>query len=200
LPVLKLDITYKREQLTDEEMLVSFRQHEDLEILGILYKRYMHLVYGVCMKYYKNREDSQDGVAQIFEVLVRDIPKFEILNFKSWLYAVTRNHCLMKLRKDKQLRNSQDINSSAEFVESTMVMHPLDEPDNDEMIQMLAMCMEQLNSWQRCCVELFYYEKKCYREIAADLKLDVNKVKSHLQNGKRNLKICLEKKEMVKNV
>ena len=171
-----------------------------MEILGVLYKRYMMMVYGVCMKYLKNREDSQDAVMQIFELLVKDILRFEIRSFKSWLYTVTRNYCLMNLRQSKKFRNRQPVESSAEFMESTAVLHPIDEQESEKEISRLNTCMDQLSSWQRTCIELFYYRKKCYKEIAVELNINENKVKSYIQNGKRNLKICMEENKILKNV
>ncbi len=197
---MKTDPYNEQVQGTDEQMVEAFRRERNLEVLGKLYKRYMHMVYGVCMKYLKNREDSQDTVMQVFEILVRDIPRFEIRNFKSWLYTVTKNQCLMSLRNLKKVRNSQTINLSVEFMESTEIMHPLDEVENESLMTRLAFCMGQLNNWQRTCIEQFYYKKKCYREIAVELKLNENKVKSYIQNGKRNLKICMEQKEILKDV
>lgn len=184
---------------TDEELVDMFRRTGDLEVLGHLYKGYMHMVYGLCMKYLKNREDSQDAVSQVFEVLVHDVPRFEIRNFKSWLYVIAKNHCLMKLRKERK-QQVRELNSSDFFMESTALLHPIDEQESDGLLQWLSECMEQLNNGQRNCIELFYYKKKCYREIALDLNMDENRVKSHIQNGKRNLKICLEQKEMARNV
>ncbi len=197
---MKSDPYSRQAQITDVQLVKAFRKDRNLEILGTLYKRYMHMVYGVCMKYLKNREDSQDTVMQVFEILIRDIPRFEIQNFKSWLYTVTKNQCLMKLRTLKKIRNSQSVNLSVEFMESTAVMHPIDEVENDLVMKRLERCLEQLNNWQRTCIEKFYYEKKCYREIAVELKLNENKVKSYIQNGKRNLKICMEQKEILKDV
>ncbi len=197
---MKSDPYSRQAQITDVQLVKAFRKDRNLEILGTLYKRYMHMVYGVCMKYLKNREDSQDTVMQVFEILIRDIPRFEIQNFKSWLYTVTKNQCLMKLRTHKKIRNSQSVNLSVEFMESTAVMHPIDEVENDLVMKRLERCLEQLNNWQRTCIEQFYYEKKCYREIAVELKLNENKVKSYIQNGKRNLKICMEQKEILKDV
>lgn len=186
--------------LSDTELINLYREKSDLEVLGVLYKRYMLLVYGVCMKYLKNRDDSQDAVMQIFETLVNDVPRFEIRNFKSWLYGVTRNHCLMKLRKDHTERNRHDLFSGEIFMESTSVSHPIEETEDQLLQERLKNCMEQLKEEQRRCVELFYYHQRCYKEIATELALDENKVKSAIQNGKRNLKICIESKPLVKNV
>jgi RNA polymerase sigma-70 factor (ECF subfamily) len=143
------------------------------------------------MKYLGNREDSQDAVMQLFEVLVNDIPRFEIRNFRGWLYGVTRNHCLMQLRKEKRERTLKE--NPDFFMESTRVLHPIEEQEDEEIQNRLKACIEQLKEHQRMCVELFYYHEKCYREIADELALQENEVKSFIQNGKRNLKICIEK-------
>jgi RNA polymerase sigma-70 factor (ECF subfamily) len=187
------------QQYSDDELLILYRSKGDLEILGELYKRYMVLVYGVCMKYLKNRDDSQDAVMQIFETLFRDIPRFEIRNFKSWLYGVSRNHCLMKLRKDVAARNRHNQIASGVFMESTAILHPIEETDDVDLQERLKVCMEQLKEEQRQCIELFFYQQRCYKEIAAALHYDENKVKSHIQNGKRNLKICIESNAIVKH-
>ncbi len=158
------------------------------------------MVYGICLKYLKNRDDSQDAVMQIFEVLVREIPNHKIRNFKGWFYGVCRNHCLMKLRKNASERKKLDAISAENFMENTQILHPVDEYENDLNLQEeLKECMKKLNEKQRMCIELFYYEHKCYREIARELSMEEKKVKSYIQNGKRNLKICLEQKEVMKN-
>jgi RNA polymerase sigma-70 factor, ECF subfamily len=159
----------------------------------------MYLVYGVCMKYFKNREDSQDAVMQIFEVLVKDIPRFEIQNFKGWLYTVSRNHCLMQLRKTSKEKSLHPEISSSAFMESTAILHPIEEETNEDLQERLKICLEQLKEEQRKCVEMFYYQQQCYKEIANDLNIGEEKVKSFIQNGKRNLKNCLESKALLKN-
>ena len=184
---------------SDEELVMLFRNKHDLEALGALYRRYMLLVYGVCMKYLKNREDSQDAVMQIFEILVKDIPRFEIQNFKGWLYTVSRNHCLMQLRKTSKEKNREPEISASVFMESTTVMHPIEEEPNEDLQERLRWCLEQLKEEQRRCVELFYYQQQCYKQIAANLNIAEEKVKSYIQNGKRNLKICIESKAELKN-
>ena len=188
------------EHLSDGELVAQYRVKQDPEILGILYKPYMYLVYGVCMKYLKNRDDSQDAVMQIFEILARDIPKYEIRNFKSWLYGVSRNYCLMKLRKDISERNRYELMGEELFMESTAVLHPIEEKDDEDLQIRLKACLERLKEDQRRCIELFYYQQYCYKEIAAEMKLEENKVKSFIQNGKRNLKLCIESNTILKNV
>lgn len=168
----------------------------NLDVLGELYTRYMHLVYGVCLKYLRNREDAQDAVMQIFEKLIGTLQNHEVRNFKNWLYVLTRNHCLMVLRSKKAEDNrivTDDFDK--EFMESREELHPLDRDDGIAE-KALSDCIAHLKKEQRDCVELFYFQKLCYEEIARKLSLEVKNVKSHLQNGKRNLKICLEKKNV----
>jgi RNA polymerase sigma-70 factor (ECF subfamily) len=198
--LLKTRPQYNLEGFSDNELLNRYREKQDLDLLGALYQRYMLLVYGVCLKYLKNRDDSQDAVMQIFETLIHDVPRFEIRNFKSWLYGVARNHCLMKLRKDIRERDKQHEIAGELFMESTTILHPLEEEDDEEIRERLKTCLEQLKEEQRRCIELFYYQQQCYREIAAELMYDELKVKSFIQNGKRNLKICLESNKVLKDV
>jgi RNA polymerase sigma-70 factor (ECF subfamily) len=154
----------------------------------------MHLVYGVSLKYLEDREEAKDAVMQIFEKLVRDLPEQEVRNFKSWLYVLTKNHCLMQIRSQKSAAGRMEkYKIEQEFMESEPVLHPIDK-EEPSVEDALKKCIGQLKNEQKQCIELFYYEKLCYQEIAEKLHMNEKKVKSFLQNGKRNLKICLERK------
>ena len=191
-----LEISGKHPDRSDEEMLRLFHRNGSLETLGELYSRYMHLVYGVSLKYYGNREDAKDSVMQIFEKLITDLPGQEVRNFKSWLFVLTKNHCLMRIRSQKSADSRMEgYKIEREFMESEPEMHPIDKEDQSAE-DALKDCIEQLKSEQKQCIELFYYQKLCYQEIAENLDLSEKKVKSYLQNGKRNLKICLERKDV----
>jgi RNA polymerase sigma-70 factor, ECF subfamily len=178
---------------SDEELISGFCSAGSLELLGELYSRYMHLVYGVCIKYLKDRYESQDAVMQIFEKLITDIPKQKIENFRNWLHVVTRNYCLMQIRSRKSLDEKQNewLLDPGNFMENHSYQHPIDKNDPD-IEKALAGCIEKLKEEQKKCIIQFYFENKCYAEIAVDLGIDEKKVKSYLQNGKRNLKICIE--------
>jgi len=133
---------------------------------------------------------------QIFEKLITDLPGQEVRNFKSWLFVLTKNHCLMRIRSQKSADSRMEgYKIEREFMESEPEMHPIDKEDQSAE-DALKDCIEQLKSEQKQCIELFYYQKLCYQEIAENLDLSEKKVKSYLQNGKRNLKICLERKDV----
>jgi RNA polymerase sigma-70 factor (ECF subfamily) len=191
-----LEISGKNPDITDEELLRQFNRNGSLDTLGALYSRYMHLVYGVSLKYLESREDARDAVMQIFEKLIVDLPGQEIRNFKSWLYVLTKNFCLMQIRSRKSADGKlEGYKFEQEFMESESELHPMDREDHSAEAD-LQRCMEKLKKEQKQCIELFYYENLCYQEIAEQLGIHEKKVKSFLQNGKRNLKICLEGKNV----
>lgn len=191
-----LEISGNNPDTTDEELLRQFKKSGDLEKLGEVYSRYMHLVYGVSLKYLGNRDDAGDAVMQIFEKLVTDLSGHEVLNFKSWLYVLTKNHCLMQIRSRKsEGKRVAELKTTHEFMESGYEMHPIDREDHS-LEEALRQCMEKLKKEQKQCIELFYYRKLSYQEVAGKLGMELKKVKSYIQNGKRNLKICLEQQNV----
>ena len=176
----------------DLTQIRAFRNSGDLEILGKLYHKYMYLVYGLGLKYFRNREKAKDLVMQVFEKITVEVVKHEISNFRSWLYVVAKNQCLMQLRQegaeDARFKMWQD--EQKKIMESGIELHPLDE--DARLSEALRDCIKKLKEEQKSCIDLFYFKKKCYQEIAITLNIEVKKVKSYIQNGKRNLKICLE--------
>ena len=174
---------------TDEELLQNYRSSGNLTVLGKLYEPYMPLVYGVCLKYLQNEEQSKDAVMQIFEELVHKARQHEIKQFRSWLYVLARNYCLMQLRSSKRI----SVINLDEVMEFNPFVHLHSAEGNEEDLQALERCLQQLNAPQQQALQLFYYEKKCYKEIAETTGGTLNEIKSFIQNGKRNLKICMEK-------
>lgn len=173
------------------QLLETYRRTGDIKLLGKLYEPYMPLIYGLCFKYYKNPERSEDAVMQVFESLIAKLRVHEVTNFKSWLYSVARNHCLMDLRADGR---QQHVDIEAHQAESDRVLRRYHEGDIREgQLALMESCIEKLNEEQQRCIRLFYLEQKCYKDVAAETGYDLNKVKSHIQNGKRNLRICMER-------
>lgn len=149
----------------------------------------MDLVYGICLKYLKSPEEAQDAVMAIFEELVTKLKQHQVDNFKIWLYTLSKNHCLMQLRQQKKLPTGK---VPEEFMQSEEGEHLKDVLDKEEHFRQLDECMEQLTDQQRKVIELFYLQGKCYNEISAETGLEWNSVRSFIQNGRRNLKICME--------
>ncbi|MBS1505160.1 MAG: sigma-70 family RNA polymerase sigma factor [Bacteroidetes bacterium] len=174
---------------TDIELIHRYQATGDLEVIGELYKRYTALVYGVCMKYLKDRDEAKDATMQLFEKLIQSLKNHEVENFKSWLYVSARNMCLMKIRSAKG-KFKEEI--SATDMENEYLLHPEGDQEVEENLDKLEKCINRLVDGQKQCVQLFFLEEKCYKEISVTTGLDLNQVKSFIQNGKRNLKICME--------
>jgi len=176
--------------LTDEELLLEFKQSNSQDVLAKLYLRYTDLVYGVCLKYLKDGEDAKDAVMNIYTELLQKLPQHEVENFKSWLYVLAKNHCLMQLRKEKKM-------ITVEFQPAVMQSEDFSHLDNilskEQDFKKLEQCLERLPGEQKQSIQLFYLENKCYNEIVEQTGMDWNKVRSLIQNGRRNLKICMEK-------
>jgi RNA polymerase sigma-70 factor (ECF subfamily) len=153
---------------------------------------YTLLLLGVCMKYLKNEDDAKDSVQQIFLKVVQELQKYKVDYFKSWLYMVAKNHCLMKLR-DRQGKITTEINDRLSAkVEEDMNRDRLIQTDHT--LELMEEALKELNSEQQQCVTLFYLQKKSYQEISDTTGYNMLQVKSYIQNGKRNLKILIEKK------
>lgn len=181
--------------LPDAALLEAYQKAGDLQALADLYERYMELVYGLCIKYLKDPDIAKDAVMGIFETLVRDLRKtYSVQYFASWLYSVSRNYCLMQLRADAKQRI---VEISPEIMQSADNPHLNGLEEGEEQLQKLEKCIEALPPDQRQTVVLFYKESKCYNEIESITGHEWNRVRSHIQNARRNLKICMEKKAHV---
>ncbi len=178
------------EHQSDEMLLSEYVKHGNNRALGILYERYMPMVYGVCLKVLKDKGTAEDATLGIYEELVRKVKDHEINAFRGWLYVLSRNYCLMELRKkQRQATNYLAPEDMARFddVESAV---EYEIPQNGTSLEK---CMGQLTEQQRMSVQWFYYEDKSYKEISEIISEEVGKVRSFIQNARRNLKICMEK-------
>lgn len=175
---------------TDDELVAKYKATSELRVLSELYLRYMELVYGVCLKYFKDEEESKDAVQNIFEELIAKLHKYPVTHFKAWLHQLAKNHCLMKMRSDKKFSKVEiDVysmqNEDSEHLNNVM--------DKETHFSHLDFCIQQLAVEQKQVIALFYLEEKCYNEITILTGMEWKKVRSFIQNGRRNLKICMEK-------
>ena len=178
--------------LTDQELLDRFYADHNNDWLGLLLERYILLLLGVCMKYLKNEEEAKDSVQQIFLKAITELHKYKVTYFRSWIYTVARNHCFMQLRdRHGKIPASIDENLAAPIEEEFNGNIHL---EKDQLLELMTNSLAELNREQNQCLILFYLEKKSYQEITENTGFTMMQVKSHIQNGKRNLKILLDKK------
>lgn len=175
--------------ITDAELLQLYYNDKDNKWVGILLQRYTLLLLGTCMKYLKNEEEAKDSVQQIFLKVIGELEKYKVDYFKSWIYMIARNHCLMKLR-NKNIIISADELLQLKSEEDTRAL----QIEKEKMLTLIEASMDELSMEQKTCITLFYLEKKSYQEIVAKTGYNLMQVKSNIQNGKRNMKISIEKK------
>ncbi len=189
--VLQLSSTNKYSSYSDNDLINTFLEKDDNNIVGILYERYGHLVLGLCIKYLKNKDEAQDAVIQIFTGLMKDLKKHKIEFFKSWLYVYSKNFCLMELRKRQSM-----LKKELELKENVHLIMDFSNPEHlnekEKQIVIMEKAIELLNVEQKKCIDLFYLKNKSYIEIVDMTGYTANEVKSHIQNGKRNLKLKME--------
>lgn len=184
----------KHEKYEDEYLLSKYMQSHDNEWLGILLQRYTVLVLGVCMKYLKNEEEAKDAVQQIFFTILQRIDRHQVSNFKNWLYTVAKNHCLMQLRKAKQTM-VDELKEEILEIEGEANTEPLEQ--KEQLFEWVELALEELNTEQKTCITLYYLEKHSYAQITTLTGFSGDQVKSYIQNGKRNLKNLIIKKQQL---
>lgn len=175
--------------MTDQDLLERFYQDRNNRWLGIVLQRYTLLLLGVCMKYLKNEEEARDAVQQIFLKSLTELEKYKVQYLKSWLYMVAKNHCLMQLRDRTSIT---PIETQVLTADAPVEIHEMQE--KEITLQLLETSLEELNPEQKTCVTLFYLQKKSYQAISDQTGFSLLQVKSYIQNGKRNLKMLVEKK------
>lgn len=183
-----------KKNLSDNELIERYRYSYDNAYIGELYQRYSHMLFGVCLKYLKDEEQAKDMVMEVFEKVLNDLKRHQVENFRTWVYSVAKNQCLMLLRKEKRIdiRHEEYVHVSAQIMELDLPEH-LNGENQEETDRKLMQAVDNLKQDQQQCIKLFYFEKRSYEEIEAQTGFTYKQVKSHLQNGKRNLKIQLSK-------
>ena len=181
---------HRTESASDEELLQRYLRSGDTECFGILYNRYIPLVYGVCLKYLHSPVDAEDAVMQLFEELTSKVRQYEIGQFRPWLHRVVKNHCLQLLRREER---EFPVDWAAFPEDSDEFLDLLGEEGDEEQLRALHHCIDRLPEEQRVSIRAFFLAQKSYAEIADETGYLLKSVKSYIQNGKRNLKLCIEK-------
>lgn len=180
--------------LSDSELIERYRHSHDMKYIGVLYNRYSALVLGLCLKYFKEKASAEDAVMDIFEKIIKELKRHPVQNFKSWLYTLSKNHCFEILRKNKSAKTKKDRFEtflSRHSMENETYLHQLEEDEKEKVLNQLEEALPLLKDKQLLCMKEFYLKGKSYKKLAEETGLTLKEVKSHIQNGKRNLKIQL---------
>ena len=198
MPLLILIVRFIRslKKMSDNELIIAYKESENIEYVGELFQRKTHLIASLSLKFLKNETDAEDATYEVFEILSKDLLRHEVSNINSWLFSVTRNHCYKKLRKtiNEREKINEEKNSAISFMQNVSDDDLLEKELLEEQLDLMEEMIELLSEEQRICLKLFYLEKKSYLEIVEETKYELKKVKSYIQNGKRNVKILMAKR------
>ncbi len=190
----------KKEYTSDEALLKHYKQSGDKELFADLFKKHVTAVYGTCLFYLQDKDEAQDATMQLFEKMMLDLNSREITNFKGWLSFVVRNHCISLIRKNKTTYKNIKSYYEFEYEDSTYeAEEKIASVSDDVLLEEMKNCLPMLKEKQKICVELFYLQNKSYQDIANETSLSLNEIKSHIQNGKRNLKLLIEEQTRINN-
>lgn len=183
-------------KMSDDELIIAYKESKNIEYVGELFQRKTHLIASLSLKFLKNETDAEDATYEVFEIVSKDLLRHEVSNINSWLFSVTRNHCYKKLRKtiNEREKINEEKNSAISFMQNGSDDDLFEKELLEEQLDLMEEVIEQLSEEQRSCVKLFYLEKKSYVEIVEETKYELKKVKSYIQNGKRNVKILMDKR------
>jgi RNA polymerase sigma-70 factor (ECF subfamily) len=184
-----LFFTAKISSRSDDELLALFRETDDEHYFAELYSRYIYLIYGVCLNYLKTEAEAQDAVMELFEDVRQKVGQYDIKFFRAWIYSVVKNHCIKLVQKNRQ---QLSIALPSQFMESNDFPALFNEDHKEENIRLLQKCLEKLPAPQQASVKLFFLSDKSYADIAKITGFQLKSIKSYIQNGKRNLKICMD--------
>ena len=181
------------DEMSDEHLVEGYLKTGDKELIAVLFERYTHLVYGICLNYIHDPDHCKDAVMEIFESLFHKLAEHHVMNFRNWIYTLSRNHCLMSIRKEGTMNRAKEGFSKTEGI--TESPDYMSEDDEELMFSkdVISSAVKQLNPEQEKCIMLMYIDDKSYRDISNLTGFSLNEVKSHIQNGKRNLKNYLRK-------
>ena len=185
----------KKNTLSDEELVMNYFNTGNKQLVGDLFEKHVKTVFGVCLFYFRDKDQAKDAVMQIFEKLMFDLQKTQVKNFKAWLSFVVRNYCISEIRKGKGKHFVPETYLDFEMAPTSLEEEEKLEQVNDErMLDYMKEVLPELKESQRRCLELFYLKNFSYQQISEQLQFSINEVKSYIQNGKRNLKLLIEEK------
>jgi RNA polymerase sigma-70 factor (ECF subfamily) len=185
----------KKNSASDEALVLDYFRSGNKEVIGDLFERHVKTVFGVCLFYFRDKDQAKDAVMQIFEKLMIDLRKSEVKNFKGWLSFVVRNFCISELRKLKGKHFLPETYLDFEIQETTQAEEErLNKISEDALLEQMKNSLGELKENQRICIEAFYLKGWSYHQISEETGFSINEVKSYIQNGKRNLKLLIEEK------
>ncbi|NCO62274.1 MAG: sigma-70 family RNA polymerase sigma factor [Flavobacteriales bacterium] len=161
---------------------------------SVLVDRYKDLVFSLALKMVKNREEAEEVAQDTFIKVFKSLSQFNgDSKFSTWIYKVTYNTCLDRLKKHKR---EQQVVSIDEFNTNQIksLDNALDAMEDEERRQAIQDCINLLPSDDAFLLTLFYFEEQSLDEIAKVINVTANNVKVKLFRSRKKLTTILKER------
>ncbi|MBC8182759.1 sigma-70 family RNA polymerase sigma factor [candidate division KSB1 bacterium] len=171
----------------------NFLSTGDKSCLGKIFEHHKQQLFFHCLKIIKDQEEAKDQTSETFIKAFEKIHKFDLNKpFYPWLAQIATNLCIDLIRRKKivpldQIDNQPDLKGSDDQVADL---------ENAELNDKIKGAIKKLKRQQKRCFCLFYIHEKSYKEIVKLTGFSNNEVRSYIQNGKRKVKLILEREKV----
>lgn len=179
---------------TNDQPLIDAILAGDTQSFSILVDRYKDLVFTLALRMVKHREEAEEVSQDTFIKVFRSLNRFKgDSKFSTWIYRVTYNTCLDRLKKHKR---QQQVVAIDEFTEHQIktLDNALDAMEREERKQAIKSCLDLLPSDDSALLTLFYFEELSLEEIAKVVDLTANNVKVKLFRSRKKLTTILKER------
>lgn len=165
----------------------------DTNVFSVLVDRYKEMIFTLALKMIKNREEAEEVSQDTFVKVYNSLNKFKgDSKFSTWIYKITYNTCLDRLKKNKKEDSTISIDEFSDHLVKTMdnALSALEEKERKQTIQN---CLNLLSREENFLLTLYYFDDQNLDEIAKIMDINSNNVKVKLFRSRKKLAVILKK-------
>ncbi len=188
---------------TDDKDIIARVLNGDQGAYAVLVNRYQNLVFTICLRYVKTREDAEEVAQDVFVKAYRSLADFKGQSkFSTWLYTITTTSSITFLRKKKldvHSLDNENVFAKASLQDSGMSANQVEQKSR---VNMVNQAIQLLSPDDAQVITLFYKGEQTLEEIAKTLGKEANAVKVQLHRARSRLKEKMERyfSEEVKDI
>ena len=176
--------------LQDQHYIDKILQGET-NAFAVLVDRYKDLIFTLSLKMMKNREEAEEVSQDTFIKVFNSLGKFKgDSKFSTWIYKISYNTCLDRLKKNKKEENNISIDDFSSHLIKTMD-NALSALEDKERKQTIQNCLNLLPREENFLLTLFYFEDQNLEEIGKIMNINANNVKIKLFRSRQKLAVIL---------
>ena len=176
----------------DEQQLIESIKDGDTNAYANLVNRYKDLVYTLAIRMLKQREEAEEVAQDTFVKVFKSLDKFKgDSKFSTWIYKITYNTCLDRIKKNKKHLKDVAIDEFT-FNKLDSIDNALEHMIKEEKHALIKNCIYKLPEDSSALLTLFYFEELSLEEISQIVNVEANTVKVKLFRARKKLAVILE--------